>query len=139
MAVVTFFEKPGCRNNTRQKALLTASGHVVEARDLRQEAWTPARLRPFFGDRPVAEWFNPTAPRIKSGEVDPAALSEAEALALMVADPILIRRPLLAVAGDCRVGFEPAAIDAWIGLSAPADGDVETCVQIRPCPEPAIG
>jgi hypothetical protein len=58
MAKILFFEKPGCANNTRQKALLAAAGHEVDARNLLTEAWTPERLRPYFGSRPVAEWFN---------------------------------------------------------------------------------
>jgi hypothetical protein len=37
-------------------------------------AWKIETLRPFLGDLPVAEWFNYTAPRIKSGEIIPAQL-----------------------------------------------------------------
>lgn len=36
------------------------------------EPWNEERLALFFGDRPVAEWFNPAHPRVKSGEVVPA-------------------------------------------------------------------
>jgi hypothetical protein len=66
---------------------------------------------------------------VKSGEVDPAALGSAEALALMLSDPILIRRPLIEVTGERVVGFDPGFIGAWIGLSelAPKDHDLETC------------
>jgi len=48
MATVTFYEKPGCINNTRQKKLLAAAGHQVVALNLLTEAWQPDRLRPFF-------------------------------------------------------------------------------------------
>ncbi len=102
MTTLVFYEKPGCVTNARQRALLAAHGHRLTVCDLLRERWTAERLRPFFGDRPVADWFNPTAPRIKSGELDPATLDEPTALALMVADPILIRRPLMATpAGLC--------------------------------------
>lgn len=127
MVDVVFYEKPGCRNNTRQKAWLAASGHAVEARNLLTEAWTAATLRPFFGDRPVAEWFNKAAPAVKSGAVDPVAFGEADALAAMIAAPLLIRRPLMAAAGETRAGFDPAAVRAWIGLTEEDKGDVETC------------
>ena len=141
MASIVFYEKPGCANNTRQKTLLAASGHTVLARNLLTEAWTPLRLRPFFGALPVAQWFNPSAPRVKSGEIDPARLSEDEALLQMVADPLLIRRPLMEVAGECRVGFDPAAVAAWIGLQATLpDQDMESCRKgsgAPPCPAPA--
>ncbi len=75
MAKVIFYEKPGCGGNARQKALLVASGHEIEARNLLTEIWTPDALRPFFGARPVAEWFNAASPRVKSGEITPAELA----------------------------------------------------------------
>ena len=57
MAIVHFYEKPGCINNTRQKALLAAAGHTVQAKNLLTEKWTAERLRAFFGELSVAEWF----------------------------------------------------------------------------------
>lgn len=128
MATVVFYEKPGCANNTRQKVLLAAAGHTVWARNLLTERWTAARLRAFFGDLPVVQWFNLSAPRIREGELDYERVTETEALVLMLADPLLIRRPLLDVAGDCRVGFDPEAIDAWIGLGRRRpEEDLESC------------
>lgn len=117
MATVIFYEKPGCINNTRQKALLQAAGHQLEVHDLLRVAWTSDRLRPFFGQHPVVEWFNPNAPPIKSGEIIPEQLDADTALALIVANPLLIRRPLLQVEEHKAVGFDPVHIDAWIGLS----------------------
>lgn len=116
MAIVIFHEKPGCAGNARQKALLSASGHIVVARDLLATRWTPDSLRPFFGPRPVAEWFNRAHPRVKSGEIRPEGFSEAEALALMCAEPLFIRRPLMEVDGLRMAGFDDAAVDGWIGL-----------------------
>jgi nitrogenase-associated protein len=116
MARVIFYEKPGCKGGTRQKVLLTAAGHEVVPYSLLAEPWTAERLRSFFGDRPVAEWFNPSAPRVKSGEVVPEKLDANTALSLMLQDPLLIRRPLIQVGDRCEVGFEVEKIDAWIGL-----------------------
>lgn len=130
MVQVVFYEKPGCINNTRQKKLLLAAGHALIVRDLLEEQWTAEQLRPFFGQLPVAEWFNRTAPAVKSGEVDPDGVSEQEALALMLAMPLLIRRPLMQVGGEYRIGFDMEAVDAWIGLGqVDTDIDVETCTR----------
>ncbi|HNA83420.1 MAG TPA: hypothetical protein PLQ64_13180, partial [Thiobacillaceae bacterium] len=82
MAVVLFYEKPGCINNSKQKMLLAAAGHTVQAKSLLTEKWTAERLRAFFGDLPVAQWFNLSSPRIYGGEVSPEALDEQEALRL---------------------------------------------------------
>jgi nitrogenase-associated protein len=127
MATVIFYEKPGCVNNTRQKALLVASGHSVVARNLLETQWTAPRLRPFFDDLAVTEWFNPSAPRVKSGEVDPEAIQPGAALSMMVLDPLLIRRPLMQVGDRRMVGFDPAMVDAWIGLSSRPTRDLENC------------
>lgn len=128
MASVLFYEKPGCINNTKQKVLLVAAGHTVQARSLLVEKWTAARLRAFFGDLPVAEWFNLSSPRVYGGEITPEALDEARALQLMLADPLLIRRPLMEVDGVCRAGFDQDAVHRWIGLASEAPReDMETC------------
>ena len=126
MTRVVFYEKPGCANNAKQKALLVAAGHEVVARSLLTEAWTEERLLDFFGNLPVADWFNRAAPRVKSGEVDPESLDEAEALQLMLADPLLIRRPLMETDGRKGIGFDPEKIHAWLGLT-PTGADLESC------------
>ncbi|YAF96096.1 MAG: ArsC/Spx/MgsR family protein [Nodularia sp. CChRGM 3473] len=116
MARVIFYSKPGCKGGVKQKVLLTAAGHEVVAYNLLTEPWTVERLRSFFGDRPVAEWFNRSAPRVKSGEVVPEKLDAQTALVLMLQDPLLIRRPLLEVGDRREVGFDVEQLDAWIGL-----------------------
>jgi len=129
MAQVTFYEKPGCGGNARQKALLLASGHQLDVRNLLTEAWTPATLRLFFGDMPLPQWFNASSPRIKSGAVKPAELTPETALAMMVADPLLIRRPLLQVGERRAAGFDQAAVDAWIGLRRTAAPVTDSCLK----------
>lgn len=140
MATITFYEKPGCGNNTRQKVWLAASGHTVLAKSILTEKWTAEHLRAFFGDLPVAQWFNPAAPRVKSGEVDPTACDAQTALAMMIVDPLLIRRPLMEVDGEFRTGFDPDKVRCWIGLNdARPEGDIEACPKSHnstPCPIP---
>ncbi len=137
MTTVLFFEKPGCRNNTRQKLWLAASGHTVLAKNLLQEKWSRRELRPYFGDLPVKLWFNPAAPRIKSGEINPADLDADTALTLMLNDPLLIRRPLLKVDDIPHVGFDAEEIRAWIGLNdEKPSSDLEVChSHAQPCLE----
>ncbi len=130
MALVTFYEKPGCKGNQRQKALLSAAGHTVQAISLKAEPWTAERLLAFLGALPVAEWFNRAAPAVKSGEIVPETLQAEAALALLRANPLLIRRPLMEVGDGRMVGFDTAAVDAWIGLQGVAlpEGNIEACV-----------
>ncbi|ADP71184.1 nitrogenase-associated protein [Rhodomicrobium vannielii ATCC 17100] len=129
MARVIFWEKPGCAGNARQKALLKASGHTLDVRSILDEAWDGERIRSFFGARPVAEWFNVSSPRVKSGEIVPATLEPEEAIALMLADHLLIRRPLMEVDGRREAGFDAERVRAWIGLIYTAAPVTDTCVQ----------
>jgi nitrogenase-associated protein len=133
MATVVFYEKPGCINNTRQKQLLNEAGHVVDARNLLTTDWQVDELRSYFSGMPFTEWFNPSAPAIKSGEVVPAELDEEQTLVLMQRDPLLIRRPLMKVGNARRAGFNADDINKWIGLSASAEKDsttLETCPRL---------
>ena len=128
MATVIFYEKPGCINNTRQKKLLVAAGHDVIAKNLLTEVWQAERLRAFFSVLPVRDWFNYSAPAIKHGEIEPDKLTEPEALALMLETPMLIRRPLMQVGDNVMAGFDPQAVDIWIGLAeSGANPDLESC------------
>ena len=82
----------------------------------------------FFGELPTREWFNRAAPAVKSGAVDPEAIDRDTAMALLLAEPLLIRRPLIE-AGNWRFcGFDVAAVDGAIGLSVPTpEGPLEGC------------
>lgn len=85
----------------------------------------------------MAEWFNRNAPRVKSGEVVPEALNADSAMALLLAEPLLIRRPLLEANGRRDVGFDPPRIHAWLGLGVSTQVPVsETCARSQPCPAP---
>jgi nitrogenase-associated protein len=130
MATITFYEKPGCANNTRQKKLLVAAAHQVIAKNILTEAWTEQSLRPFFGDLPVKDWFNYSAPAIKYGEIDPDNQTEAQALALMLEIPLLIRRPLMQIDNKFIAGFDQQLIDNWIGLQT-----VDTASDLESCPK----
>lgn len=131
MATVHFYEKPGCASNTRQKKLLEAAGHRVVALDILTEPWQEERLRSFFGELPVRDWFNYSAPPIKYGEIDPDRLSEQQALALMQENPLLIRRPLMQAGDSVMAGFDQQAVDNWIGLQETGtQQDIESCPRL---------
>ena len=69
-----------------------------------------------------------TRRRSRAARSCPRKCDEAAALTLLRRHPLLIRRPLLEVDGVRRVGFDVAAIDAWIGLGTDLPGeDMEAC------------
>lgn len=134
MVEVWFYEKPGCINNTKQKQLLRQSGHDVITHNLLETSWDVKKLRIFFGDLPVSEWFNCSAPAIKDGSIDPKVLDEEQALELMISDPILIRRPLMCAGEEYMTGFDIDVVDKWIGLAS-IDIDAKTNVDLENCPQ----
>ena len=134
MAIIIFYEKPGCVNNTKQKAILHASGHAVKARNLLTQSWSPDTLFQFLKDKPLWEWFNRTAaPQIRDGEIVPEKLDEQTALELMVKYPILIRRPLIQIGDRYTVGFDLVKLNAWMGLKEPQPSDKD--LELETCPK----
>ena len=141
MAQLTFWEKPGCEGNARQEKILAAAGHVLTVKSILDESWDAATLRAFFGDLPVAHWFNRAAIEVKTGEIVPEDFDADAALALMVDNPLMIRRPLMQAAdGSRHVGFVLEAVDAWIGLGdawpneVPRPDALENCARGKAAP-----
>jgi len=130
MTHIVFFEKPGCGGNARQRRALEEAGHTLERRNLLTAHWTTEALLVFLAPLAVADWFNRAAPRVKSGEVQPDQLDREHALQLLLEEPLLIRRPLMQRADDQtrHVGFDTAAVHAWVGLGTnPAASTGEGC------------
>jgi len=127
MDTLYFYGKPGCVGNQRQQALLRTQGIAFQVKDLLTIPWTAAILRPFFGDKPVASWFNTSAPQIKSGALDIHALDEAQALALMVVEPLLIGRPLLEYGKLRQSGFSAGPVLDALGVSLESGQDLQSC------------
>lgn len=128
MAEVIFYEKPGCINNTRQKQILAFAGHVVIARNLLNETWSVERLQYFFGTLPVCEWFNRTAPRVRDGLINPDAIDAQSAMLEMIAEPLLIRRPLMIIDGTPVVGFDAGLLNGKYALGLDSgEEELESC------------
>lgn len=141
-AAIDFWEKPGCAGNAKQQALLVGAGQKLRVHNLLDGSLSAEELRSFFGRKPVHEWFNLSAPAVKSREVDPYSQTEESALRLMLESPILIRRPLMIVNGIRLVGFELERLEAILGPLSPSgeaprglDGCIHPAGQDHgPCP-----
>lgn len=114
MKIVLFYEKPGCATNAKQKKNLRDAGAIVIERNLLDNGLTLNELAQFFGDTPHMKWFNPNAPKIKSGEVKPMILSRTAALQLLMREPILIKRPLMIIGGQKLCGFDQKRVETLL-------------------------
>lgn len=138
MATILFYGKPNCINNTKQITMLQAAGNSVIIHDLTTCPLTSDVLQQFFRDLPVVNWFNPTAPALKSGDIYPSQLSGEDALQAMLKDRLLIRRPLMQIGKHRLCGFDTDKIDTILlaeASSTTVSGliheDIVTCPNVR--------
>ena len=136
MSKIIFYEKPGCKNNTKQKRILTLSGHEVEPVDLIQHPWTREELLSFFQGIEPKYWFNLNAPAFSDGEIEPDQFDEESAIEAMMKDHILIKRPLLIIGDTKLVGFDEEKIASLIGFDKEAHLSIEVMLAdiSRGCP-----
>ncbi|MCF7975044.1 MAG: nitrogenase-associated protein [Phycisphaerae bacterium] len=131
MAIITFYGKPNCVNNRKQRDRLIAAGHTVIVRDILQFPWTADLLHSFLKSRPFDAWFNRNAPAITSGWIEPEVLTDTEALNTMLELPILINRPLLEFDEYKLCGFDIEELDALIGLTPIQGGEHDIHAQFK--------
>lgn len=117
MATIVFYGNPQSDENLEQSNWLSTRGHEVDVRDLTQEAWSVSSLRPYFGAKPVREWFNPNAPRVKKGEINLEDITPQQALVMLILEPELINAPLMRIGSHCEAGFNLRELAHWIEIS----------------------
>jgi nitrogenase-associated protein len=138
MKIVIFYEKPGCATNAKQKKSLREAGCMVIERDLLRHGLNAEELYGFLRGMPVGQWFNPNAPKIKSGEIDPFRISKEVALRMLMMEPILIRRPLMVIAGRKLCGFDSANVETLLDrkferhVSTACSNHEERCATVLP-------
>ncbi|MDX2471853.1 MAG: ArsC/Spx/MgsR family protein [SAR324 cluster bacterium] len=141
-----FFEKPGCIGNKRQKELLKRTRCNLVIQNILTYPFTPIELLPFFIDLPQKQWFNSSAPQVKSGEIIPENLTVTEALEWMIKEPILIKRPLLRQGEKHFAGFDSIKVERLFGiplsrLAEEPDSEkfaekYSLCTESKSCPAP---
>ncbi len=120
-----------------RKKLLEAAGYHLHVHNLLKTIWQPDELEAFFTGLPVREWFNPSAPAIKSGEIVPEQQDKDSALRLMLNEPLLIRRPLIEISGEKLVGFDLEAINRIAAIGPSNDAELQQLMteNLVDCPQ----
>ena len=116
MKFIIFYEKPGCKTNEKQKQSFRDAGCKIIERDLLNHGLSDVELHEFFKNMPVTKWFNPSAPQIKKGEINPVELDKETALKMLMENPILIRRPLMIIKGKKLCGFNKWFIEKLLDI-----------------------
>jgi arsenate reductase-like glutaredoxin family protein len=86
---------------------------VVE-RDFFKEPFTRDELERLIGDRPITIFISTRAKSYKSTDWDKKTPSKKDAIAAMLKDPTLLRRPILVVGKKLIIGWSEGEYEATV-------------------------
>ena len=108
---IALYGIPNCDTVKKARNWLDANGLAYSFHDYKKEGADPARLAKWadaVGWEPLLNRAGTTFRKLD--EADKADIDAAKALALMAAQPSLIKRPVVEYRGGLLVGFKP---DQW--------------------------
>ena len=85
---------------------------AADERDFFKEPFTATELKRIIGKRPIADFISTRAKSYKTMGWDQKPPTKSEAIAAMIKDPTLLKRPILIRGSDVLIGFSQAAYDA---------------------------
>jgi len=106
---------PNCDTVKKARAWLAAHGINATFHDFRKDGLTPAMLEPWVQAVGWETLVNRKGTTWRALPEDQRPTDAAGAIALMLASPAVIKRPVLVVGSTLRVGFDAAD---WAGLFA---------------------
>lgn len=114
-----FLWYPKCSTCQKAKAWLDSRGRSFQVRDIKLENPTAQELRQWWtrSGLPLKKFFNTSGLQYKAlGLKDKLpAMSEEEQLALLAADGMLVKRPILVGEDFVLTGFRPAEWEEQLG------------------------
>lgn len=107
---------PNCDTIKKARVWLDDHGIAYAFHDYKKAGIEPATLRAWAEEVGWEVLLNRAGTTFKKlADADKTGLDEAKAIALMVAQPSMIKRPVLTGAGPLLVGFKPDAYAATLG------------------------
>ena len=108
--MVTLYGIPHCDTVKRARAWLGERGVAFTFHDYKKAGVDPARLAAWIDRLGWEALLNRRGTTFRAlPEADRQQLDAAKAARLMIAQPSLIKRPVVEAGGDLLVGFNPAA------------------------------
>jgi arsenate reductase len=105
---VTIYGIPNCDAMKKARAWLDGHGVSYEFHDYRANGLERDRLKGWVGKVGWERLLNKASTTFRAlSEKDKAAIDEARAITLMLAQPTMIKRPVLDKGGTLTVGFKP--------------------------------
>ena len=114
--MIAMFGIRNCDTVKKARAWLDARGNAYDFHDYKAEGVDAARLAAWARELGWERLLNRSGTTFrKLADTDKADLGEAKAIALMLAQPSMIRRPLLDLGERRLAGFDPAIYAGALG------------------------
>ena len=113
--MIQFYGIPNCDTVKKARAWLEAKGVDYAFHDYKKEGADPARLSAWSDAAGWETLLNRRGTTFRAlSDADKADIDRAKALRLMVANPSLIKRPVIEHAGGTLVGFDAGVWEATL-------------------------
>ena len=107
MKRIRFFWKSTCSTCRDARSFLRKDlGAELEERDYARVPLGAAELKELFAGRDPRDFLNPRSPAFKTMGLAGKSLTAGQALALMVKEPNLIKRPIVVAGREMIAGFD---------------------------------
>jgi arsenate reductase (glutaredoxin) len=106
MKRVRFLYKSACTTCRDARAFLRNLGVELDERDYAKAPFTADELREIFKDRDARDYLNPRSPAYKALGLAGKSLTRDDAIALILRDSNLLKRPLLLAGKEVVTGFD---------------------------------
>ena len=93
-------------------AELSHKGILLDERDFFSQRFNEEELRALIGGLPVADYFSFNSPSFKKLGLSREDLSDGQLLRMMIAEPRMVRRPLIQIGDDLIVGTDRRAMES---------------------------
>ena len=114
----TLYGIPNCDTVKKARAWLGDAGIAYDFHDYKKAGIDEGRLRRWAAEAGWEKLLNRSGTTFrKLPEQDKDGLTEKKAIALMMAQPSMIKRPVLDVGGKLLVGFKPEQYEKTFGAS----------------------
>lgn len=113
---LTLFGIPNCDTVKKARAWLDAGGIAHDFHDYKKAGIAPEKLAGWVATAGLDRVLNRAGTTFrKLDEADKAACADEGAIAVMVAQPSLIKRPIVEYPGGLLIGFKPEEWAAALG------------------------
>jgi Spx/MgsR family transcriptional regulator len=108
---VQFLQKPTCTTCRKARAYMENRGFDLHSRNLDKERLSSDELEELIGDRDHRDFLNTRNELYRRKKMKQNPPTRAEAIRMMLAEPNLIRRPVIVAGGRVVLGYDREKID----------------------------